>query len=530
MDVNEDEPAKWTWRPKPTCLKKTCGSLDREHKLNSWKRPPESPDGTQERLKVECYHNGVHGSTWWPDPQLHHIWLWTRLAGHYQIARRRFRHFRLQGRQQAGVHGLLPGQVLRPESFEKDRFQVRNMSEKETDYVSLVYISHFNVVKCREDKTTHFEFRVQPSKDTTMQIELFFNCKLLDHGSRFKMTNDFAFFSLDSSDVYARYQCGYTPAGQATLPEKPSPPPQFTARAKRVSAKKLNTPKAKPTGTDSTFRGFPAAQQWPTQCRWRRKRSGFHFPVPECHLTNLLEGDIAHFEATLRSRSDHDGRIIFNGQFLKLGPRERTVHAFGMVVLEIIGTKFKDSDIYTYRYSTTFISFFKYKDRYNIFENFWRAGLATNETWLKFGIRQAGHWLRPVGSHDSGGNICKSSVPTSLASLFSSLTPPRRIQWIHNGHQFGSGPRIHMLDDFGFVVLVLDWIFPLDARETVCRATNTGQSCLLSSKPSATSFWTAANPILGQVITAEKLRDLERGLVTERFTEDVPVKTPRFTL
>ena len=209
MDVNEDEPAKWTWRPKPTCFKKTCGSLDREHKLNSWKRPPESPDGTQERLKVECYHNGVHGSTWWPDPQLHHIWLWTRLAGHHQIARRRFRHFRLQSRQQAGVHGLLPGQVLRPESFEKDRFQVRNMSEKETDYVSLVYISHFNVVKCREDKTTHFEFRVQPSKDTTMQIELFFNCKLLDHGSRFKMTNDFAFFSLDSSDVYARYQCGY---------------------------------------------------------------------------------------------------------------------------------------------------------------------------------------------------------------------------------------------------------------------------------------------------------------------------------
>ena len=321
-----------------------------------------------------------------------------------------------------------------------------------------------------------------------------------------------------------------SPAGQATLPEKPSPPPQFTARAKRVSAKKLNTPKAKPTGTDSTFRGFPAAQQWPTQCRWRRKRSGFHFPVPECHLTNLLEGDIAHFEATLRSRSDHDGRIIFNGQFLKLGPRERTVHAFGMVVLEIIGTKFKDSDIYTYRYSTTFISFFKYKDRYNIFENFWRAGLATNETWLKFGIRQAGHWLRPVGSHDSGGNICKSSVPTSLASLFSSLTPPRRIQWIHNGHQFGSGPRIRMLDDFGFVVLVIDWIFPLDARETVCRATNTGQSCLLSPKPSATSFWTAANPILGQVITAEKLRDLERGLVTERFTEDVPVKTSRFTL
>ena len=533
MDVNEDEPAKWTWRPKPTCLKKTCGSLDREHKLNSWKRPPESPDGTQERLKVECYHNGVHGSTWWPDPQLHHIWLWTRLAGHHQIARRRFRHFRLQSRQQAGVHGLLPGQVLRPESFEKDRFQVRNMSEKETDYVSLVYISHFNVVKCREDKTTHFEFRVQPSKDTTMQIELFFNCKLLDHGSRLKMTNDFAFFSLDSSDVYARYQCGYHLLGKQRC-RRSLHHHHSLLRGQRGSQRRNSTPRRRSRLEQiQRFEDFlllssgrPNADEGGNAPVFTSQFQNVTSP----DLTNLLEGDIAHFEATLRSRSDHDGRIIFNGQFLKLGPRERTVHAFGMVVLEIIGTKFKDSDIYTYRYSTTFISFFKYKDRYNIFENFWRAGLATNETWLKFGIRQAGHWLRPVGSHDSGGNICKSSVPTSLASLFSSLTPPRRIQWIHNGHQFGSGPRIRMLDDFGFVVLVLDWIFPLDARETVCRATNTGQSCLLSSKPSATSFWTAANPILGQVITAEKLRDLERGLVTERFTEDVPVKTPRFTL
>jgi hypothetical protein len=65
----------------------------------------------------------------------------------------------------------------------------------------------------------------------------------------------------------------------------------------------------------------------------------------------LLEGDIAHFEATLTPIGDQTMTVewFYNGQSLKLGHRERTVHAFGMVVLEIIGTKVEDSGIYTCR-------------------------------------------------------------------------------------------------------------------------------------------------------------------------------------
>jgi hypothetical protein len=69
------------------------------------------------------------------------------------------------------------------------------------------------------------------------------------------------------------------------------------------------------------------------------------------NVTNLLEGDIAHFEATLTPIGDQTMTVewFYNGQSLKLGHRERTVHAFGMVVLEIIGTKVEDSGIYTCR-------------------------------------------------------------------------------------------------------------------------------------------------------------------------------------
>ena len=33
-------------------------------------------------------------------------------------------------------------------------------------------------------------------------------------------------------------------------------------------------------------------------------------------------------------------------------------------------------------------------------------------------------------------------------------------------------PRMHFMDDFGFIVLDIDWTFPRDSGEYVCRATN----------------------------------------------------------
>ena len=50
--------------------------------------------------------------------------------------------------------------------------------------------------------------------------------------------------------------------------------------------------------------------------------------------------------------------------------------------------------------------------------------------------------------------------------------PSMRIEWFHNGRPLGSGSRIRMVDDFGFIVLDIDWTFPRDHGEYVCRATN----------------------------------------------------------
>ena len=57
-----------------------------------------------------------------------------------------------------------------------------------------------------------------------------------------------------------------------------------------------------------------------------------------------------------------------------------------------------------------------------------------------------------------------------------------RIEWFHNGRPLGSGSRIRMIDDFGFVVLDIDWTFPRDAGEYVCRATNRWGSATTRAK------------------------------------------------
>lgn len=47
-----------------------------------------------------------------------------------------------------------------------------------------------------------------------------------------------------------------------------------------------------------------------------------------------------------------------------------------------------------------------------------------------------------------------------------------RIDWFFNGRPFATGSRVHMLNDFGFVVLDIDYVYSRDTGEYLCRATN----------------------------------------------------------
>jgi hypothetical protein len=50
--------------------------------------------------------------------------------------------------------------------------------------------------------------------------------------------------------------------------------------------------------------------------------------------------------------------------------------------------------------------------------------------------------------------------------------PDMKIEWFFNGRPLVTGSRFHTIDDFGFIVLDIDWLFPRDTGEYICRATN----------------------------------------------------------
>lgn len=68
-------------------------------------------------------------------------------------------------------------------------------------------------------------------------------------------------------------------------------------------------------------------------------------------ISNIAEGEIAHYDAMLVPTGDQSMVVEWfkDGKLLEAGHRYRTVYSFGMVVLEIIGTKIEDSGTYTCR-------------------------------------------------------------------------------------------------------------------------------------------------------------------------------------
>ena len=77
-----------------------------------------------------------------------------------------------------------------------------------------------------------------------------------------------------------------------------------------------------------------------------------------------------------------------------------------------------------------------------------------------------------------------------------------------------TGYRVHMLNDFGYIALDIDYIYARDSGEYVCRATNKWGSCVTTAKVTCKAkHGIVSESQLPDGMTAAKLKDLERGSV-----------------
>ncbi|CAG2063231.1 unnamed protein product, partial [Timema podura] len=402
-----------------------------------------------------------------------------------------------------------------------------------------------NIDSLREGENSHFEARLTPTDDPKLKVEWFWNGKPLKTGSRFRTFCDFGFVILEISPVYPEDSGDYSCRASNDYGEA------VTTASMKVSGKRSIILESQlPKGMEHTIEKIAELEglgHVPEAAPEEDTGKPPEFITTPSDLT-LAENSLAHFECRLIPINDSSMRVewFHNGKSLWAGSRIKTINDFGFVILEVAGVYQRDSGLYTCKATN-------------------RHGEATVSCKLQVRGRQ-GIVLEPqLPSNFKTGTESIQKLEESLYKREEILNeeekpnPPRfvtelkdieiieagpahfdckvepvgdssmRIDWFHNGRPFATGSRVHMLNDFGFIVLDMDYVYNRDAGEYVCRATNKwGSASTKATLICKSKVNIILDSQLPQGMTGEKLKELERGPVSQAPSEDAPGSPPKF--
>lgn len=404
-----------------------------------------------------------------------------------------------------------------------------------------------NIDSLREGENVHFEARVIPTDDPKLRIEWYWNGKPLKAGSRFRTFCDFGFVILEISPVYpedsGEYSCrAINDYGEAV-----------TTSSMRVQGKRSIILESQlPKGMEGTIDkiaeleglGANAGQISPEEDSGKPPE----FITTPADLT-LGENSLAHFECRLTPITDPSMRVewFHNGKALWAGSRIKTINDFGFVILEIAGCYQRDSGLYTCKATNkhgeaTVSCKLQVRGRQGIImepqlpSNF-RTGTESIQK-----LEESLYKREEISAEDEEPNPPRFvvdikdnvDIPEGGPVHFDCRVEPvgdptMRIEWYHNGRPLATGSRVHMLNDFGFIALDMDYAYARDSGEYVCRATNRWGSATTVAKVTCKSKKDIIfDSQLPEGMTAEKLKELERGPVTVAPQEEAPMKPPKF--
>lgn len=404
-----------------------------------------------------------------------------------------------------------------------------------------------NVDNLREGESAHFEARLTPTDDPKLKVEWFWNGKPLRTGSRFRTFCDFGFVILEISPVYpedsGEYSCrAFNDYGEAVTTCS------MKAQGKRSIILESQLPKGMEGTIDkiAELEGLGVAATLPTPEEDSGKPP--EFITTPSDLT-LSENALAHFECRLTPINDPSMRVewFHNGKALWAGSRIKTINDFGFVILEVAGIYQRDSGLYTCKATNrhgeaTVSCKLQVRGRQGIIMepqlpvNF-RTGTESIQK-LEENLYKKDEIIDeeetpnpPRFTVDIKDNI---DVPENGPLHFDCRVEPindptMRIDWFQNGRPFATGSRVHQLNDFGFIAMDIDYSYARDAGEYICRATNKWGSATTKAKVTTTSKRNIDfESQLPSGMSAEKLKELERGPVSEAPKEEAPMSPPKF--
>jgi hypothetical protein len=307
--------------------------------------------------------------------------------------------------------------------------------------------------KLSEGEPLHLEGQVEPKEDPNLKIEWYFNGKAISHGSRFKFTSDFGFVTLDLTEVYERDQGIYTCKASNAAGEA------FTTSTVYCTSKEgLIERTQHPKGQE----GLEKIQDLEDSLRKpdgtpedADKGHAPRFTSEFVNISNITEGEIAHFEASLIPTGDQSMVIEWfcNGKQIDASHRVRTIYAFGMVVLEILGTKIEDSGNYTCKATNKY-------------------GSAEQSVFLGCTERIEGQKPKFTTHIQNLEGLKDGQSAHFECTLIPVNDPELKVEWFHNGQPMRHSTRIKPVSDFGYVLLDIAYVQNHDSGEYVCKASN----------------------------------------------------------
>lgn len=199
-----------------------------------------------------------------------------------------------------------------------------------------------------EGQAAHFECQVEPVHDPNLRIEFYHNGKALQSASRFHITFDFGYVSLDIQHavpedageysvkaINALGQC--TSAISMTVTAKGSiiSESQRPEGLEKIRELEANEPFKRPEVTD------PVTRQRPV------------FTQPLQNIDNILESQTAHFDCRLIPVGDPTLKVEWyrNEKLLEDSSRITKTHDFGFVSMTISHIREEDEGVYICRAS-----------------------------------------------------------------------------------------------------------------------------------------------------------------------------------
>ncbi|XP_018334860.1 titin [Agrilus planipennis] len=402
-----------------------------------------------------------------------------------------------------------------------------------------------NIDNLREGESAHFEGRLIPTDDAKLKVEWFWNGKPLRTGSRFRTFCDFGFVILEISPVYpedsGEYSCrAINEYGEAVTNAS------MKVQGKRSIILESQLPKGMENTIDkiAELEGLGSAPAPPSPEEDEGKPP--EFITTPSDLT-LSENSLAHFECRLTPVNDSSMRVewFHNGKALWAGSRIKTINDFGFVILEIAGVYQRDSGLYTCKATNkhgeaTVSCKLSVRGRQGIIlepqlPTDFRTGTESIQR-LEETLHKKDEILPEEETPNPPRFIVEIKdnidVPEGGPIHFDCKVEPTndstmRIEWFHNGKPFATGSRVHQINDFGFISLDIDYSYARDAGEYICRATNKWGSAITKATVTCTSKHNIdTDSQLPSGMSAEKLKELEKGHVTEPPKEDEPIRSP----